>query len=215
MVGTCAALEVLGVDEVWASPVATGHGMHRGAHGLLPAPAPAVVRLEGAPTYGVDVGFELTTPTGAALLAGDRVGLGTHAPMVVRASGFGAGTRELDDRPNVTQVILGDASAELPAGQPVVLLETNVDDATGEVLGEAIAALLRAGAHDAWVTAVVGKKGRPAHTVSALVDPALSGQVASAMVDATGTLGVRGQTLERWPQARSTSRSRLPASPFG
>ena len=122
--------------------------------------------------------------------------------MVVRASGFGAGTRELDDRPNVTQVILGDASAELPAGQPAVLLETNVDDATGEVLGEAIAALLRRGPRRLGHCGG-GQEGPPCHcTVSALVDPALSGQVASAMVDATGTLGVRGQTLERWPQAR-------------
>jgi len=214
VVGTCAALDLLGVDEVRASAVATGHGMHRGAHGLLPAPAPAVVRLlEGAPTYGVDVGFELTTPTGAALLAGTTSGWGPMPGMVVRASGFGAGTRELEDRPNVTQVILGEATADLPSGQPVVLLETNVDDATGEVLGDAIADLLRAGAHDAWVTAVVGKKGRPAHTVSALVDPALAGQVAAAMVDATGTLGVRGQTLERWPQSRANEQVEVAGVP--
>src|SRR5918996_260183 len=137
VVGTAAALEVLGVDEVHASPVATGTGMVRSAHGLLPNPAPAVVALlRGAPTPGIDVPVELTTPTGAALLA-------------------------------------------------------------------AIGALLEAGAHDAWVTPIVMKKGRPAHTVSALVDPALAEQVAAALMAETGTLGLRGTTLDRWPAARA------------
>ena len=124
IVGTCAALYVLGVEQVHASSVATGTGMHRAAHGLLPSPAPAVIELlRGAPSHGIDVPFETTTPTGAALLAATVVGWGGLPPMVVRASGFGAGTRELDDRPNVTQVVLGDpvegrrlGSARRPAG---------------------------------------------------------------------------------------------------
>jgi len=204
VVGTCAALDQLAVTEVTASPVATGIGMHRAAHGLLPSPAPAVVDLlRGAPTYGIDVPFELTTPTGAALLAATVTSWGPLPPMVVEASGFGAGSRELDDRPNVTQVVLGARSAARPGGQPVVLLETNVDDATGEIVADAVAALLDAGAHDAWVTNILMKKGRPAHQVSALVDPSLVAQVADAMTKATGSLGIRGTTLERWPQARS------------
>src|SRR5918996_724669 len=169
-VGTAAALEVLGVEEVHASPVATGTGMVRSAHGLLPNPAPAVVALlRGAPT------------------------------------------REMDGRPNVVQVVVGQAEtrAETGAehgrapGQPVVLLETNVDDAGGEVLAHAIGALLEAGAHDAWVTPIVMKKGRPAPTVSALVEPALAEQVAAALMAETGTLGLRGTTLDRWPAARA------------
>ena len=88
-------------------------------------------------------------------------------------------------------------------GQPVVLLEANVDDVTGEALGYAIEALLDAGAHDAWVTPIVMKKGRPAHTVSVLADPSLAAELRAVLVRETGTLGVRGQTLERWPQSRS------------
>jgi len=84
-----------------------------------------------------------------------------------------------------------------------VLLEVNVDDATGETLAHAVAELLAAGAHDAWITPILMKKGRPAHTVSALADPAVAGQVAGTMTRETGSLGVRGQTIERWPQARS------------
>jgi uncharacterized protein (TIGR00299 family) protein len=203
VVGTCAALEVLDVDEVHASPVATGTGMVRAAHGLLPNPAPAVIELlRDVPTYGLDIAVELTTPTGAALLAALATGFGPLPPMRIAASGFGAGTRELDDRPNVTQVVLGTRATEQQPGQPVALLEANVDDATGETLAHAITALLEAGAHDAWITAIVMKKGRPAHTVSALVDPILVGQVTAVLTSETGSLGVRGTTLERWPQAR-------------
>jgi hypothetical protein len=107
--------------------------------------------------------------------------------MTETASGFGAGTKELANRPNVTQVVIGEA-ADQPAtdGQPVVLLEANVDDVTGEVLGHAIGEVLSAGAHDAWITPLVMKKGRPAHTVHALVDPALVPQVGRAPAE-TGT----------------------------
>lgn len=203
VVGTCAALEVLAVDEVRSSPVATGSGVHRSAHGVLPNPAPAVVELlHGAPTYGLDVGIELTTPTGAALLSALATGWGPLPPMTVTASGFGAGTAELENRPNLVQVVLGAAAARQEAGQPVVLIETNVDDVTGETLAHTIVALLDAGAHDAWVTPIVMKKGRPAHTVSALADPSVASEVAAALTRETGSLGVRGSILERWPSAR-------------
>ena len=204
IVGTCAALETLSVDQVCASPVATGTGMVRSAHGVLPNPAPAVVELlRGAPTYGRDVAYELTTPTGAAILAANVVSYGPLPAMTIEATGFGAGARDLDDLPNMTQVVLGTRGVDRDPGQPVALLEVNVDDATGETLAHAIGALLEAGAHDAWVTPIVMKKGRPAHTVSALADVALADQVSRVLVAETGSLGVRGQTFERWPVARS------------
>jgi uncharacterized protein (TIGR00299 family) protein len=204
IVGNAAALEVLEVDEVHASPVANGMGMIRAAHGMLPIPAPAVVELlRGAPTYGIDIPVELTTPTGAALLAASAVGWGPLPAMEVDAVGFGAGTREVEGRPNVVQVVLGRGVEATGPGQPVVLLETNVDDATGEVLAHTIAALLEAGAHDAWVTPIVMKKGRPAYTVAVLVDPAIAGDIAAVLTRETGSLGVRGSTLERWPSVRS------------
>jgi uncharacterized protein (DUF111 family) len=173
---------------------------------VLPNPAPAVVELlRGAPTYGRDVGLELTTPTGAALLAALVTGWGPMPAMTISATGFGAGSRELPDLPNLTQVVLGvTAGAALDTGQPVVLLEANVDDATGETLAHTVAALLEAGAHDAWVTPIVMKKGRPAFVVSALADPALAGQVADRLTAETGSLGVRGSRLERWPAPRSS-----------
>jgi uncharacterized protein (TIGR00299 family) protein len=205
VVGTCSALEVLDVHTVACSPVAVGLGMVRAAHGIIPNPAPAVVELlRGIPTTGVDLPVELTTPTGAALMAGLGTSFGALPAMTVTAAGFGAGSRELDNRPNLTQVVLGTA-AEVPVGdgQPAVLLETNVDDVTGEVLAHTVASLLDAGAHDAWITPMVMKKGRPAHTVHSLCDPVLVTQVSRVLTAETGTLGVRGTRLERWPAPRS------------
>lgn len=208
VVGTCAALEVLDVDTVTCSPVAVGLGMVRAAHGIIPNPAPAVVELlSGIPTRGVDLSVELTTPTGAALVAALATNYGPMPDMTITATGFGAGTKELDNRPNLTQVVLGETAEEpVTDGQPVVLLEANVDDVTGEVLGHTIGAVLAAGAHDAWITPIVMKKGRPAHTVHALVDPALVPQVMGVLAAETGTLGVRGHRLERWPLPRRNER---------
>jgi len=204
IVGTCAALELLDIDRVAASPVATGTGMVRSAHGVLPNPAPAVVELlRGAPTYGREVTVELTTPTGAALLAALAVEYGPMPAMTIESTGFGAGTREIDGLPNMTQVVIGELSQAARPGQPVVELSANVDDATGEVLAHTVTALLDAGAHDAWVAPVVMKKGRPGHVVHALADPALAEQVARVLASETGSLGVRGQVLERWPAPRS------------
>ncbi len=210
IVGTCAALEVLEVETVKSSPVATGMGVVRAGHGLLPNPAPAVLELlQGVPTEGRDLPVELTTPTGAALLAATASSYGPLPPLVVESTGYGAGSREIDGLPNVVQVVLGRAAGQVgtgsafPAGQPVALLEANLDDATGEVLAHAVASLLEAGAHDAWVTPVTMKKGRPGHVLSVLSDPALAGSLAGLLRAETGTLGVRGTTLQRWPAPRS------------
>jgi uncharacterized protein (TIGR00299 family) protein len=204
VVGTAAALDVLDIDDVAASAVATGVGTVRSAHGFLPNPSPAVVQLlRGIPTWGRDLAVELTTPTGAAILAANAERFGPLPPMRIAATGFGAGARELDGLPNCTQVVVGEAiTAQSAPGQPVALLETNVDDATGEVLAHAVEALLAAGAHDAWITPVVMKKGRPGHTVSALVDPVLMDAVRAVLEAETGTLGVRGTIMERWPSTR-------------
>jgi uncharacterized protein (TIGR00299 family) protein len=210
VVGTCAALEVLEVDDVRASTITVGEGTVRAAHGTLPNPAPAVVRLladAGAPVRGLASPVELTTPTGAALVAALSSGFGPLPPLALRATGFGAGTADPDGYVNATQAVIG--TAVEPAwgspgtGQPVLLVETNVDDITGEALADAVAALLEAGAHDAWVTATVMKKGRPAHTVSALADPSRAEAVARTLRAATGSMGVRASTVERWPAART------------
>ncbi len=205
IVGTCAALEVLGVDELYASPVATGMGTVRSAHGRLPNPAPATVRLlEGVPTYGRDVTVELTTPTGAALVATLCSSFGPMPDMTITASGFGGGSNELEDLPNCTQVVIGrTAGSDIGPGQPAVVLETNLDDATGEQLGFAVAAALDAGALDAWVTPVTMKKGRPGHVLHVLSDTIALDDLRRTVERATGTLGLRATSVARWPAART------------
>jgi uncharacterized protein (TIGR00299 family) protein len=208
VVGTAAALEVLGVDAVTASEVATGSGTVRSAHGRLPNPSPATVRLlEDVPTYGRDVRLELTTPTGAALLAALSSAFGPMPEMTITSSGFGGGAGELPDLPNCTQVVIGRRAepAGVGRGQPALLLETNLDDATGEQLGHAVAAALDAGALDAWVAPVTMKKGRPGHVLHVLVDSIHVEALRREIERSTGTMGIRALPAERWPAARQLS----------
>lgn len=207
VVGCAAALEVLGVDEVHAGPVATGVGTTASAHGVLPVPAPAVVDLlVGAPVRHVDVPVELTTPTGAALVSTLAVRWGPLPAMTLTGAGYGAGTRDLDGRVNAVQVVLGTTAASGSVGgdqaEPLVELVANVDDATGETLGHTVEELLAAGALDAWVVPVVMKKGRPGHVVHALTRTPDAAEVARTLTHETGSLGVRAQTVERWPARR-------------
>ncbi len=208
VVGTAAALEVLGVDEVLSSPVAMGNGIVRTSHGLLPNPAPAVLGLlVDAPVWGRDLNVELTTPTGAAILAAMATGFGPMPAMIVESTGYGAGAREIEGLPNCTQVVIGrrataGSTGGNPHGQPLILLEANLDDATGEQLADALRALLEAGANDAWVTPVVMKKGRPGHVLSVLSDRALVDQLWAVLVAETGTLGVRATEVGRMAAAR-------------
>jgi uncharacterized protein (DUF111 family) len=182
--------------------------MVRSSHGLLPNPAPAVVQLlEGIPTEGRDLSVELTTPTGAAMLAAWGSSFGPMPAMTIEATGFGAGSREFDDLPNCTQVVVGLLAESVRAaspgrGQDLVQLEANLDDVTGETLAHALEALVDDGALDAWVTPVLMKKGRPGYLVSVLCDLALVGDLRRRLEHETGTLGVRAHTVERWAERR-------------
>ncbi|HIL06702.1 MAG TPA: nickel pincer cofactor biosynthesis protein LarC [Acidimicrobiia bacterium] len=207
IVGSCAALESLNIDEVASGPVAVGVGSISAAHGILPNPPPAVVNLlEGIPTVSVDVDMELTTPTGAAIIKALADRVGPMPDMTISGSGYGAGTRDLVDRANVTQVIVGTstdtASPTDERVEKVTELSTNLDDVTGEVLGHAISQLVDAGALDAWVTPIVMKKGRPAHTLSVLATPTDAPSLVDVMMSTTGTLGVRSRQIERTVAAR-------------
>jgi pyridinium-3,5-bisthiocarboxylic acid mononucleotide nickel chelatase len=212
VVGVCAALESLAVDEVRCSPIAIGTGSIRSAHGTLPNPAPATVALlldASAPCVGIATTLEVTTPTGAALMTTLATSFGATPAMVIDAVGYGAGTADVAERANVVQVVVGSSSSPAAAidesGAAVTLLEVNVDDTTGEVLAFAVAALLAAGAHDAWIVPIVMKKGRSAHTVSVLCEPVDAARMRGLLVEHSGSLGVRASSLIRWPQRRTMS----------
>lgn len=210
VVAVCAALESLGIDRVVSGPIAMGHGSISSAHGRLPNPGPAVVAMcarRKIPTIGLDDSRELSTPTGVAILAALADSFGAMPNLSIDSVGYGAGSADIESRANVVQVVVGDevASTVSNTGQPVRLLEVNVDDVTGEVLAHAVARLMAAGAHDAWITPIVMKKGRPAHTVHVLCDESRTAELADLLVSETGSLGVRGSIIERWPHARQES----------
>ncbi len=184
-------LHLLEVDCVCASALHVGTGMVRCDHGWMPVPAPATAKLlEGKPTYGGEVQGELVTPTGAAILAQCAQRFGAAPAMRVGRIGYGSGTRELPDRPNVLRVLIGEADAEQSV-ESVTVMEANIDDMNPELLPPLISALLAAGARDAFLTPILGKKGRPAYCVTALCDEDAVPALSEAMFRHSTTLGVR------------------------
>ena len=205
VVGSAIALELLAIDIVASSPVVNGSGVVRTSHGVLPNPPPAVVELlSGIPTVGRDINVELTTPTGAAMLRAWASQFGPIPAMTIEATGFGAGAQELEGTPNCTQVVIGTTptSGGSGAGQSLIVLESNLDDATGETLAHAISRLMEAGALDAWLQPVIMKRGRPGHVLSALCEPVLARELSALMAAETGTLGIRAYSVERWASVR-------------
>jgi len=198
VVGSCAGLHALGVQRADASAVAVGSGMVRSEHGLLPVPAPAVLSVlaeADAPIHAGPVAREMCTPTGAALLAATVTRWGGLPPMRVRASGSGAGVRDHDEVPNVLRLVLGEP-AELEAddhwrADQEIVLESNVDDLDPRLWPSVLAALFKAGASDAWLTPILMKKGRPAHTLSVLTTPEHADAVRRVVFTESSTIGLR------------------------
>jgi uncharacterized protein (TIGR00299 family) protein len=203
IVGAATALDWIGATVV-ASPLPMGRGFVEARHGALPVPPPAVVEcLAGVPTYGVDLDQELVTPTGAAIVASVALGFERWPSFSPERVGWGAGRRELADRPNLLRVVLGAVGAESRLGQGThVVLEANVDDMNGELAAHALAALLAAGALDAWATPIVMKKGRPGLTISALVRAPESDAIAATLLRETSSIGVRATEVSRVERPR-------------
>ncbi|MEE8390213.1 MAG: nickel pincer cofactor biosynthesis protein LarC [Anaerolineae bacterium] len=199
VVGFIAGLERLQVERVFASPVPLGSGTIETAHGLIPVPAPATLALLSdvkAPTRSHPAQTEIVTPTAAALLA--ELATFERPPMRVRAVGYGFGQKEFPWA-NAVRVWLGEseAKAEEEKNDQVVLLECNLDDATGEILGYAMEQLFAAGALDVWFAPVQMKKNRPATVLSVLVRPEQADSVAQVVLRETPTLGLRVSPVER------------------
>jgi hypothetical protein len=204
--GIVLALEDLDIDELACSPLPAPRGLIDAAHGRLPLPAPATLELlRGAPLYGVDVSVELVTPTGAAVVAALAVEFGPLPAMHLQTVGYGAGTRDLEELPNVVRVLVGERD-RLAGGdgvrEDVMLIETNLDDLSPELVPDAAERCFAAGALDVWVSPAQMKKGRPGIVFSALARPADERAVAEAILRETTTLGVRVSPARRWELAR-------------
>jgi uncharacterized protein (TIGR00299 family) protein len=205
--GAVVALELLGWPRAVASPPELGSGFVKTAHGLLPVPPPAVLELlRGLPVRPGGPAGEAVTPTGAALLAGlfELGPLPAHRPARI---GYGAGTARWTDRPNLVRLTLGEAlAAEATpgqaagpgaAGEPLLVVECNLDDASGQLVARAIELALAAGALDAWAAPLTMKKGRPGLLLGALCEPGRRDAVARVFLTETTTLGVRFTAVTR------------------
>ena len=199
VVGVCAGMVRLGLQRLVVSAVSVGGGTVDTEHGRLPVPPPAVVELlRGVPSAGGPVELELCTPTGAALLTTLADDWGHQPAMVVSHVGVGAGGRDPAGHANVLRLLVGEVmvptGSTTLAGGPL-LLETNVDDLDPRIWPGVIAALLEAGASDAWLTPILMKKGRPAHTLSVLVAADRADVVRREVYRQTSSIGMRVQTV--------------------
>jgi uncharacterized protein (TIGR00299 family) protein len=211
IVGASAAIEFLDA-EVVCSPLPMGRGMVKAAHGVLPLPPPAVVEcLRGFPTYDAGIDAELVTPTGAAIVAANATGSSRWPSMTPGEVGWGAGTASFADRPNVLRAVLGQRTADAVHGTHVVL-EANLDDATGEIVAGAIETLLAEGALDAWAAPLTMKKGRPGVMLGVLCAAASADALATVVLRETPTLGVRRTEASRTERPR---RIAVVETPYG
>jgi len=198
VVGALWGLELLGVEKVYASPLPAARGWVRCQHGLLPLPAPATLALlRGVPLVPAPVQGELVTPTGAALLTHRVEGFGSPPAMTLRAIGYGAGRKDFDGGPpNVLRLWIGEAS-RAATWEPMVLLETNIDDMNPQLYEHVAAGLFEAGALDVTLTPVQMKKNRPGTMLSILCRSEQADQLSGIVFHETTTLGVRRIPLTR------------------
>ena len=212
IVGAALLLADLDPDRVVTTPVSAGSGEVEMAHGVYPVPAPAVVNIADSADWelrGGPVARELLTPTGAAFLAEVADGVTSLPPMEVASSGYGAGGLDLPERPNVVRAVVGDASGGLVRDE-IRVLETNLDDASPELLGDLQRSLTAAGARDVTILPATMKKSRPGHLVKVIVKPADVERVARRLAAETGTLGVRETgASHRWIAGRSVETAEL------
>ncbi len=212
--GALWGLHELGIDRVHASPLPLGSGFVTCEHGRIPVPAPAtLLLLKGCPVRASAIEAELVTPTGAALLAEVVSEWSPPREFRMTAVGIGAGTRDLEEQPNVLRLVIGDT-----AGAPglvegtVAVLETALDDESPQVLGDLVGELLDQGALDVMVAPVLMKKGRPGHWLVVLCAPERAESVATFLFARTSTLGVRHRLDSRWELRRSFE---VVPTPFG
>jgi uncharacterized protein (TIGR00299 family) protein len=197
IVGSAIGWDLLAADRIVCSPIPTGQGAVTIAHGRVSIPAPATAELlKGAPLAPSAVRAELTTPTGAAIVTTVANEFGGLPAMSLEAVGYGAGERDLEEQPNLLRILVGQTTRE-PWSDEAWMLETNMDDCTGELIAHCTARLIESGALDVYTTAIQMKKNRPAVKLSVLCQAPDAAKMESILFRETTTLGVR-----RWPVQR-------------
>jgi pyridinium-3,5-bisthiocarboxylic acid mononucleotide nickel chelatase len=200
--GAAMALDMLGVESITSSAINTGSGTVKAEHGVMPVPAPATaVLLEGKPVYARGPETELTTPTGAAILAAMADSFGPMPAACILKTGYGAGSKDFPEHANVLRVILAD-STSAPESTLVSVLEANIDDSSAEVLGYAMERLLEAGALDVSYQPLQMKKNRPGTLLRVIAKPEDQEALANTIFAETSTIGLRVYPAERRVRAR-------------
>ena len=221
IVGAVFAMERLGVDRVVSSPLNVGSGTIRSEHGLYPVPAPATLRLlEGIPIYAGPQKAELVTPTGALLIRSFASSFGPIPPMRVKTVGYGAGSRDFADTPNVLRVLIGEADAaasgpgiDASAKMSVVVIEAEIDDMNPQIFGVLMDRLLAHGALDVFYTPIQMKKGRPGTLMTVIAAPEARDRLASTIFRETTTIGFRYREMTRECLDRETVTVNTPHGP--
>ena len=204
VVGAAICFDYLKIDRFVCSPLHVGSGMVQMAHGRFPIPPPAVTELlKGVPFYSSDVKGELLTPTGAAIITAVCNEYGPIPQMTTESTGYGAGTREYPDFPNVLRVLLGETEADAAIDERLWMIETNLDDASPQIIGHVMDRLLELGALDCFFTPVQMKKNRPGVLLSVLCGLEKKESVMQLLFTETTTIGVRSYEVNRRALRRS------------
>ena len=207
VVGAAICFELLGIQRFVCSPLHVGSGMIEMAHGRFPVPPPAVAELlKGVPFYSTEIKGELLTPTGAAIITTVCAEYGPIPQIKIESTGYGAGTREYDNFPNVLRVMLGETVAQHPADEWLWLIETNVDDVSPQIIGYVMDRAFELGALDCYFTPVHMKKNRPGVLLSILSDKKQKESLMQLLFKETTTLGVRTYEVARRALERSMVR---------
>ena len=213
IVGAALGLHLLGIERVYCSPVNVGGGTVQADHGVMPVPAPATARLlAGKPIYSQGPQVELTTPTGAAIVAALVERVGAMPPMTIERSGYGAGDKDFPEQANLLRVLVGHDHCA-PESTVVYVLEANIDDASPQVLGYALERLMASGALDASLEPIWMKKNRPGQLLRVVANPADRERLAAIIFAETPTLGVRITTADRLVLERETKQVATPWGP--
>ena len=204
VVGAAICFDYLQIDRFVSSPLHVGSGMVEMAHGRFPIPPPAVAELlKGVPFYSTDIKGELLTPTGAAIVTTVCEDYGPIPQMTASKTGYGAGTREYKDFPNVLRVMLGETESQAAKDERLWMLETNLDDASPQIMGHVMERVLELGALDCFFTPVQMKKNRPGVLLSVLCGAGEREAVMKLLFTETTTLGVRSYEVTRRALRRS------------